>query len=105
MDRFSPVPPTGITWQGQAILVFCPRHSPAPSTCLSPQSCMGSCNFALPTPVCENYVRPFPSSGNPTRSPITIGERVLEQELPNDSQGSPSRHLHPTTHFFFLPCV
>jgi hypothetical protein len=49
----------------------------------------GGCNFDLPTPVCENYVRPFPPSGSPTRSPITIGERVLEQELPNDSQGSP----------------
>jgi hypothetical protein len=63
---------------------------------------MGSCNFALPTPVCENYVPPFPSSGYPTRSPITIGERVLEQELPNDSQGFPSRQIHPTAHFFAL---
>jgi len=61
---------------------------------------MGSCNLALPTPVCENYVPSFPSSGSPTRSPITIAERVLEQELPNDSQGSPSSNLHPTAHFF-----
>jgi hypothetical protein len=60
----------------------------------------GSFNFDLPTPVCENYVRPFPPSGNPNRSPITIGERVLEQELPNDSQGSPFLCLR-----LFLPCV
>lgn len=99
-DRFSPLPPTRITWQGHAALVFCLRQSPAPSTCLSPHSCTGSCKFALPTPVCENNVRPFPSGGNPTRSPITIGERVLEQELPNDSQSSPSCQLHLTAHFF-----
>lgn len=82
--------------------VSCRRHSPASSTWLSPHRRMGSCNLALPTPVCENYVPSFPSSGSPTRSPITIAERVLEQELPNDSQGSPSSNLHPTTFFFFF---
>jgi len=83
--------------------VDCRRHSPASSTWLSLRRRMGSCNLALPTLVCENYVPSFPSSGSPTRSPITIAERVLEQELPNDSQGSPSSNLHPTTPPFFFP--
>lgn len=89
--RFFPLLPCWITWQCRS----CTRISPPTSSwtphvpLTSSQMYGGGCNFDLPTPVCENYVRPFPSSGTPTRSPITIGERVLEQELPNDSQGSP----------------